>query len=513
MEFHGWNKYLARRIGNQMSGDSLVEEKNWANQAIRLVAIFSIIACAPMARAQSRSLLGSCSLIVDRNGLLVTGTRTANVIEIVGGERGVQVTCDGAMDTFSRIRAATIEAGDGDDTVHVDNSSGFLEVIKIFGEGGTDSGTFLVGERPPSNELFYGWWGGTGADNLGIVGSALADGFDVRPDAESNSAGVQVTDLCTGVALANINAFDNETLTIKMGAGNDVADVSQVAGTALNILGQGGDDVTRLEVPITIFPTGITLISFIDLGLGRDTFSIVGTSASEDYKILGTPDREIDPQILVTDLLTGKLAADVHVQQTEEMMIETGDGDDRVELNWDAALMSGLSLIQANLGRGNDTFESNLVAVLAEPPTNQVQTARFEVEAGPGDDQVAFSDSAASWFNVFFTVDTGRGADLVDASLFPAPDDGVPGPPGSRQVQLNMVTGGNDDFVRFQNQTNGDVLNVFLFADLGGGNDIFEGLGEIHDASISPGRGLDTARVTRNLLPFVAEFEKVENLD
>ena len=75
-----------------------------------------------------------------------------------------------------------------------------------------------------------------------------------------------------------------------------------------------------------------------------------------------------------------------------------------------------------------------------------------------------------------------------------------------------MPASGSDDFVALRNQTNGDFF-VSLYTDFGGGNDTFEGMGEIHDANISPGRGSDTARVTRNLLPFVSEFESVDILD
>ncbi|HET9788102.1 MAG TPA: hypothetical protein VFP47_13250, partial [Pyrinomonadaceae bacterium] len=114
-------------------------------------------------------------------------------------------------------------------------------------------------------------------------------------------------------------------------------------------------------------------------------------------------------------------------------------------------------------------------------------------------------------FDVFFTVDLGLGMDTVNALLEPPPDDSFPGPEGLRQLQFNVFAGANDDFVRLQNRTNGDLLS--LYTEMGGGNDIFEGIGEIHEANISPGRGSDTARVTRNFLPFVTAFESIEVLE
>jgi hypothetical protein len=282
---------------------------------------------------------------------------------------------------------------------------------------------------------------------------------------------------------------------------------------ALNILGQGGDDISLIEVLPQIFQLGLPLLSLLDLGPGFDKASFIGTSAHENYDIRGVPDRIIpDPEVRVTNLVTGEVTADFHVQQTEEITVEAAGGDDRVEVNWDAALMSGLSLIRADLGRGNDMFVSNLLPVLIEPPTHEVQTARFELDTGPGNDEVAFSHFAGRWFDVFFAADMGAGADTVNALLFPPPDDGISGPEGLRQLQFNVVAGANADFVGLHNQTNGEFFDVFLETDLGGGDDTLEAVGGINPC-VHPGRGFDTARVTRNLLPFVSEFERVEILE
>jgi hypothetical protein len=152
---------------------------------------------------------------------------------------------------------------------------------------------------------------------------------------------------------------------------------------------------------------------------------------------------------------------------------------------------------------------ANLLPVLTEPPTREVQTARFEVLAGVGNDQVTLNHSAGNWFDVSLTADTGLGTDTVNAVPAPPPDDSIPGPEGLRQVQFNLVTGGDSDFVGFQNQTNGEFFDVSLSSDFGTGNDTFEGRGGIDDANILPGRGFDTARVTANFRPFVREFERI----
>jgi hypothetical protein len=489
------------------------------NPTITVTAIFFavILAFAPMAEAQLPSNLGGCSVIVDGNRLSIIGNETANTIEMVASEGGVQLICDGAADTFADIEEVTVEAGDGDDMVSADNSNGFLRGIDtdVFGQGGHDimEWTHQYEFRPGKVTLFdHRFDGGSGEDVLLITSGPLQDKFDILPGAEAGSVEVQVTDIATQTTLAHINGSALEELTVKMGEGNDQANISQLVGVALNILGQGGEDITLMEVLSTIFPTGLPLTSLVDLGLGYDKFLLAGATSSEIYQISGTPDRQADPEIRVTDLVIGELTADVHVQQTEEIMVDAGDGDDRIEVNWDAALMSGLSLIHADLGKGNDTFVSNLLPVLTEPPTREVQTARFEVVAGRGNDQVTFNHSAGSWFDVFFAADMGSGIDTINAFLGPPPDDGIPGPDGLRQLQFDLLAGNGADLVAVHNLTTGEFFDVFLEADLDGGNDTFEAVGGIQPC-VHPGRGFDTARVTRNLLPFVTEFERVEILE
>jgi hypothetical protein len=490
------------------------------NPTITFTAILCtvILGFVPMAEAKLPSNLGGCTVIVDGNRLSVIGNETANIIEIAGSESTVQVTCDGASDTLTGIEEITVEAGDGDDSVSADNSNGFLGGIdtNVFGQGGDDimEWTHQYEFRPGKVTLFdHRFDGGFGEDMLLITSGPLQDKFDISPGAETNSVEVQVTDIATQTALAHIKGAALEELTLKLGDGNDEANLSQIPEMTLNVLGEGGDDITLTEVLVPIFPLGLPLLSLLDLGPGFDKASFIGASSSELYEINGLPDQIIpDPEVRVTDLVTGEVTADFQVQQTEEITLETGNGDDFVEVNWDAELMSGLSLIHADLGRGNDTFVSNLLPILTEPPTHEVQIAQFDIDAGPGNNQVTFNHSAGSWFDVFFTVDTGLGTDTFNALLQPPPDDGIPGPEGLRQLQFNVVTGGSADFLGLQNQTNGEFFDVFLEADLGGGDDTFEAVGGIVPC-VHPGRGFDTARVTRNLLPFVTEFERVEILE
>src|SRR5262245_53501186 len=116
--------------------------------------------------------------------------------------------------------------------------------------------------------------------------------------------------------VADIRGSELEVLTVKMGDGGDEANVSQLLGTALIILGEGGDDeiAHRGHLSSTIIPVNVTGI--FDLGPGHDRFFVVGTSSSENYDIRPAPDQRVpDPVIRVTDLSTGVEIAHCQVQQ------------------------------------------------------------------------------------------------------------------------------------------------------------------------------------------------------
>jgi hypothetical protein len=81
-----------------------------------------------------------------------------------------------------------------------------------------------------------------------------------------------------------------------------------------------------------------------------------------------------------------------------------------------------------------------------------------------------------------------------------------------RRLQFDVAAGKEGDVVAVQNGTGREFFEVFVVADFGVGDDLLEAAGEMSLAA-RPGRGSDTARVTRNLLPFVAEFERVEVLE
>jgi hypothetical protein len=253
----------------------------------------------------------------------------------------------------------------------------------------------------------------------------------------------------------------------------------------------------------------------VDLGGGLDELVVNGIPLSEIYKIEGLLDQEVpDPEIQIIDPITGNLFNILRVQQTEQITVNTNDGDDNVSVNWIAGRMSGLTLLRLDLGNGENT----LTAMLFPPPDDsvpvprEVQNANLGVNGG-GEDQITFNHTAGSWFDVSFSADTGKGDDALSVLLGPPPDDSLPGPDGIRQLQFNLVAGKGDDFLTIQNQTQGEFFDVYLTAHLNSGDDLFQGIGQIRGAFLTPGRGFDTARVTENFRPFISEFELVEILE
>lgn len=590
-------------------------------RAIRLNVVLALAMFPQAALAMQGPELGGCDTFVEGSRLSVIGDETANVIEVIGSERGIQVTCDAVIETFIGIEEIMVEGRDGDDNVTIDDSNGLLGglSINVFSQGRADLTllvvlplfplletigiTFVGAPGPdvlqiaagPLAERFYissgreeansvevqvtdigtetplanitgsgieelkvemgegddeanlfplsgiitqlsgaggndSMWdheygfrpgksaqqdfdfnGGIGVDNLQIIGRALADRFDIALGAVANSIEAHLTDIATGTTLTEASAVEVEGVTVKGGDGDDEISVDNIdnlpSGIALNIFGDGDDDTflntvsSEGEGPNHLQVSG---------GPGHDKFSVVGLTTHEHYEVSGEPDQEgPDPQLLMTDLTTGLLIAEFHIQETEEVAVEARGGDDLLDVAWDAALMSGLETIVADLGEGDNTLSAEFLPVLQDPPDpDRVQMAAIELTSGRGNDAVTFTHSAGNWFDLTFTADLGTGDNMFNAVFAPPPDDSLPGPEGMRLLQFDVIAAKGEDFVAVRNQTGGEFFEVLFDADLGAGDDTFEAAGGIPPC-VLPGLGFDTARVTRNLLSFVTEFELI----
>jgi hypothetical protein len=166
------------------------------------LSIFCFFAFSVAAEARDGRDLGNCTAIKDGSSLRVIGNEIANIIDIIGSEHDVTVICDGATETFTGINQMTVEAGDGDDTVSIDESDGLGAIgIHIFGQNGNDwtkSQELRTGKIALQDHEFDG---GLGVDTFLIASEELADRFDIAQGTETNSVEVQVTDVATGTQL------------------------------------------------------------------------------------------------------------------------------------------------------------------------------------------------------------------------------------------------------------------------------------------------------------------------
>ncbi len=431
------------------------------------------------------------------------------------------VTGDFFVQQTEEIR---VEAGGGDDEIVLDNSTGGLNetAVTVLGQSGNDEVTVfatLPDEDSLSNEEEYMYDGGPGEDAFTLVAGPRAERFEMAPSAGEGAFELKVTDIETELRMADISGAAVEEVTVKLGDGDDEAVLDNSGfgfAMSIHILGQGGNDINiarELDEQVTCSagttaePAGPILF---DGGPGEDTLMLVGSGDPEKIEFGGVPDQPVpDPHIRVTNLATGRVTADLFVQQTETIHVEACGGDDQLEVAWDPALMSGLETLKAVLGRGDDRLDVNLLTVTEAP--DGVQPVALEVEGEGGDDEIAVTHNAGSWIDLAITADLGSGDDRFVGLLTSPPADALPGPEGVRDVSFEVIAGDGDDAVIVRNQTS-ELFDFGANAVLGDGEDLLEARGEMNLLS-EPGRGFDTARVTRNLLRFVSLFELVELLN
>jgi hypothetical protein len=453
----------------------------------KLVCRAALVLVAASTPVTAQAAAG-CRASLDRGTLSVFGDDSANIIEIVGTADRVQLTCDGVSASYTGVSAIFLFGGAGDDAFELGHLEG-LPHAEPFGQ--------VVD-------------GGMGNDALTILAGSLADRLDIVPGTEAGSVEVQVADAATETPLAIVIGSAIEFLSVKGGDGDDEFRVGGVPGIRTKLFGDSGNDSAGLDVLIA--NTGVDRLFDWSGGFGHDEFKVIGGKADEHYLMTPALDPERpDPHIQVTDS-AGAVVADLFVQETEAIGIEAGDGDDHLDILWDALHMSGLTMFRADLGDGNDTAATNVLPVLVAPPGGEVQTLLFDFVSSRGDDQVTFQHSAGSWFDIAFTARLGTGNDHFVALLFPPPDDGSPGPAGARRLSFEVFAGNDGDVVGLQNTAGNGLIDVFLDTELGRGNDLLEADGTIALVA-RPGHGIDTARVTPNLLTFVSQFERIEVLE
>ncbi len=322
----------------------------------------------------------ACEVFVREQTLFIHGDENNNLVEILGTERGTQVTCDSQTETFQGVAAVNAQLGDGGDQLVLDNSDGMLGGIQfdIFGEAGDDEFTMVLDELLTSAQSVLAYYqGGAGMDSMLLTAGEQADRFDIRPNESGDAVEIDVTDMATGFQFAHLKSASAETLTTKGGDGDDEFLITPNAAVALQVFGQGGNDLMLYAFSV-MEERGLSEPA-IDGGDGDDKVVLVATDAPELIEILGVPDREVpDPLIRVTDLATGEVAAELSVVRAEAIAVDSRGGDDRVTMRDDQGPLANVNW-KLITGPGNDEID----AVLQSNPNE------FFVEAGLGNDDVS----------------------------------------------------------------------------------------------------------------------------
>jgi Ca2+-binding RTX toxin-like protein len=252
----------------------------------------------------------------------------------------------------------TVEAGDGDDQIVIDNHNGGLGGINfnIFGQGGNDS-LFAAWDVLESEAINYFFDGGQGDNHHLIIGSPRADRFDIQPSTEPGSFEVRVTDIVTDRLQAIITAENVSVTTIKAGDGDDEFNVSGLIGAALHLFGQGGNDSGAVEFHEPGEPSEPPAGIDFDGGSGHDLAHASLGYLDEYVEINGLPDLQgPDPLVRVTDLATGRVTAELRIVNAEEIAVDAAGGNDQVVMNDADGSFAGIEFA-ITTGDGNDTLD------------------------------------------------------------------------------------------------------------------------------------------------------------
>ena len=158
----------------------------------------------------------------------------------------------------------------------------------------------------------------------------------------------------TRVELANIDAVQ-----VLAGGGNDTVIRDESAPIPIRIKGQDGDDTVHVrDNTLDVDNEGqVTPDDAIIGGGGNDTVVISAAHAAAIVKIFGVVRDVPDPEFQIYSRATGNLLAHLFVQEAEAIRLNTGDGDDQVEMHDRQGLLAGIDW-SIQTGGGDDEFNA-----------------------------------------------------------------------------------------------------------------------------------------------------------
>jgi hypothetical protein len=301
-----------------------------------------------------------------------------------------------------------LEAGDGDDGVLMDNTTGLLDTIhwQISTQGDDDLLTVKMRSAsaaqpsPQAPALMVVFDGGEGLrDRLELIGTDSGDRIEFP------------------------FSFGLGSTVVSWTATEESGDVGSPDGDGelvARILGQ------RFEV------------FDLDTRGGDDKFTLTTSDAAELIEILGVQPNSgrPDPLIRGFDRETGELLLEMSVVRTEAIAIDTRDGDDQVVMREPEAPLSDIEWT-ITTGDGHDTIDAQLGAL----------PEKFHILTGNDDDKVDVTFGGGGFVPPVdpdappkeIVVDVGAGVNSVMLDVFGSSQPPPPSDLGDISTQVTLI--------------------------------------------------------------------------
>ena len=366
-------------------------------------------------------LAGNITSALAAGVLVLDGDALANQVQLTVASNG-QLTATGLSGTtingvasvnFGVVNTLTVHGAAGDDNISL-NATAALIANDVTIDGGADNDTISVTGRFGANLDLIGGTG-LGSDTITVSKATVAVDLDLDAGAGNNKVTVSGATVSQEAVIQSGTGNDSvkidgtaffRDLTLTDTGGNNSLNItnSSTRNDVLVALGAGNDTVlvNGLTAGARVGATANGLIS-IDFGDGKNVLSM------SKSKALGTG---LTDGILLTGGTGSDLFGIVDSQSASSILIDTGDGANRVELSrvqiagaqgvlfgpGDLDILTGLGADSVKLDRVN-VVGVGIVDMGLENDILQVINSRFsalDVDMGAGDDTAYLSDNSYS---------------------------------------------------------------------------------------------------------------------
>jgi hypothetical protein len=305
-------------------------------------------------------------------------------ISIDGSSGQLLVQVNGTSERFNLadVHSITVNAGDGNDTVNLDNIPASTPV-SVFGHGGGDT----LNVAPTSRNLdtirspitYDG-----GADTV-VDALTVFDGNNPEHDTFTVTSSAITRPFFGGVSYSNLG-----TMTLGPGGGNNVINIESLDhGTPLTILGSGGNDDVQLAPTghnLDAIRAGVIVNGASNTGIDSITFNDQSNTFNDDWSFS-------DSQII----RTGMPAPVFYGLGIENLIVNGGSGNNVIDVH--STIVGSTNTISG--GSGNDTVRISPVGLDAVSAFGGALVIDGEGDSGAGlrdqlivnDQNTAFDDN------------------------------------------------------------------------------------------------------------------------